>query len=401
MDVVATLGVGELLASIALIGFGLMVRRRDPRVRLCPGRTTGRLHRVFPPMWFMIRACRYDLSGSVPDREGAITCPECGLRMAHGHRILTSPRRWRPLALGITLGAVALSMLLLARSHVTSTIKLVPTPLLLMTETVLGNSTPQAARREWRTRVATQQLSAWQQPNAASLLVRNLRDDGITWNAQTSMDLLESLGDAAIPALEEALSASDWQQRQLAGSLLRRMPMYAPSESLLAVTVEGLRNDDLPRGRRGAFTYVWNARAGVHYLALNARDAEPFLQQGMQSDDMQQRFLCAVAAGFGGRVALIDDAMPILIEHLADNQIGGDATWSMRAIAGFGVDSVPRLEPFIESDDAQQDKAVRYLILRLRDGVPAGSGKLPRLNVTRVTGDPVTVDWEHLDFPEF
>lgn len=53
-------------------------------------------------------------------------------------------------------------------------------------------------------------------------LIEDLRDDGVRWNAIEAMRALERLPDPPTDELHDALDSDDWQQRQLASTLLWR-----------------------------------------------------------------------------------------------------------------------------------------------------------------------------------
>jgi len=218
-------------------------------------------------------------------------------------------------------------------------------------------------------------------------LVAALRDDGVQWNATDAMDALRRLPEPPIAALQEALDSDDWQQRQIAASLLWEFlhppdwrtpdegdprwwgePQGRVTRRLLEVTVEGLRSDALPRdpaSRR--YTYVFNAADGFRCLSLHAHEARDLLEAGLSSGDEQQRFLCALALGFGGVGESAGVAAPILIPHLRDNDIHEDAKWSTAALYRFGPDVIPELLCARPDADEQQAQLIDLIILDLTE----------------------------------
>lgn len=202
--------------------------------------------------------------------------------------------------------------------------------------------------------------------------VKDLADDSTRWNATIALGELREIGAAAIPALESALASSDWQQRQAAASILQSIQGYSPSERMLDVTIEGLRNDALPienrPSRPPAYTWVSNAADGTRFLIEHAEVAESRLVKGMESDDLQQRLLCATALGWGGRRAGIDRATEILLPHLRSNRISGDATLAAGALYRFGLAVEPALLKAREHPvDSQQQELLDLILLDLRD----------------------------------
>src|SRR5690606_21248697 len=190
--------------------------------------------------------------------------------------------------------------------------------------------------------------------------------------------------------------SDDLQQRLLSASVLRQMPGYEPSARMLDVIVEGFATG-ARRWDDGAHTPVALRRRGVQYLAGLGERAAPAMERGMRSDDGSIRFACAVAAGFGRCESLIDMAAPILIEHLADNDIGGDAALAAPALYQFGEAARPWLGAYTDSTDPQQRSAARLILLEL-DGpatTPAERARRRALNTfTSVRAEPpgVTVD---------
>ena len=201
--------------------------------------------------------------------------------------------------------------------------------------------------------------------------IADLADDDVRWNAHRAMSRLRRIGLTAEAQLEAALHSHDWQQRQLAAHCLRGLEGYEPSDRLLEVTVEGLRDDDLPvetrRGRQTAYTCVYNAARGAPYLLRHATQAEVYLLEGLGSDDEQQRFLCACILGHAGLQSGIPDGVPVLLEHLRDNDIPGDAMLSTAALYRFGLEVMPHLLAALPEADDQQARLIDLIVLDLTD----------------------------------
>jgi hypothetical protein len=241
------------------------------------------------------------------------------------------------------------------------------------------------------------------------VIVQAFADDNMRFNATRMMwnfYVARNRNDggvlaSAIPALEEALFSPDWQQRQFCAAALRCLPYYNPSERMLDVTVEGLRNDELPRGLRladGARTWspVSNATAGTTYLLGHADLASDFLLDGLESDDDQQRFLCAYILGMSGHTRALPLAAEILIEHLQDNDIDGDAVWATAALYRFGPRVIPILER-VRPADEQQRRAVSLILLDLLDPPDSREsleGRRKILNLSTMYYDPA-IEYEH------
>lgn len=215
--------------------------------------------------------------------------------------------------------------------------------------------------------VASCSVSAGRPPSVDEL-VADLADDGVRWNASDAMLPLSRMPEA-VPALEAALDAPDWQQRQLAAALLRHLGDGPPSARLLEVCVEGLRDDDLPYGETGTL-FIFNASDGFQFLIEHAADAEPMLRRGLRATDRQQRLLAAGVLAYAGRVefnvGLAGDLMRVLLPHLRDNDMRGDAILAGAAILRIGRPALPALQRQQGRGDAQQNRLVDRLIEFIR-----------------------------------
>lgn len=320
------------------------------------------LHRMF-----LRCGCFYDLSG-LPWAAGPITCPECGRRLFQPREGWRTTRRLRLVPCIIVLLVTACALMQYGRSW--RWLRYTPTVVLAAAEHLPHNWQSGRVRRELDNRRWNNRVSSRDATVLIPAFIRDLRDDDVNGNALRAIDWLERLGDQAVPALKRALNSDDWQQRQLAADVLRRNRDYLPCNDLLRVTVEGLRDDDLPYGPprpsapHGTRTYIRNAFVGVFYLAQHPHDSEPFLATALHSDDDQQRLLAAAAAGMGGCHALMDDAAPILIRHLGK---GGRYGWAIRGIQGFGPAILPRLVPVLHDEDPHRARRARELLMAMQD----------------------------------
>lgn len=239
--------------------------------------------------------------------------------------------------------------------------------------------------------------------------IDDLRDDNVRFNAMEAMSVLGSVGPAAWPALEAALDSDDWQQRQLAAHLLRRLRPGLATDRMLAVTMEGLADDRLPFGRwegqwggdpqggdpgdRPAWMpMVSNASGGIRWLMRHARDgeakAEAALIRGLHSRDYQTRFLCAAALGYEGRTAHTTEIVRVLGPHLRDNRVRGDAVLACQALLGLGKPAVGPLRGLLVGADAQQTRLIR-LLTRFIEHPPATAVELRAAAGLWRTGDPL------------
>ena len=205
--------------------------------------------------------------------------------------------------------------------------------------------------------------------------IEALRDDDVRWSAYHAMRAINRLPAPPLAELHAALDSEDWQQRQCACALLWHFlhpPSYAKAASagtvthqLLEVTIEGLRSDSLPADSHGNYTDVFNASLGFRMLVVHAAEARELLEAATQSDDYQQRFLSALALGFGRQAVSTDVAAPILVPHLRDNDIHEDAKWCVHALHGLGHAVVRHLEAARPNADEQQRELIELLTLDL------------------------------------
>ena len=237
-------------------------------------------------------------------------------------------------------------------------------------------------------------MDAWAESASNGELVDALVHDDVRWNALVAQLELIERGDDAVPQLELALRSEDWQQRQLAASLLRRVGTYQPSDSMLVVCVEGLANDRLPfdRGSRGI---VSNATEGTLYLIRHVEQAEGYVAAGLHFDDAQQRFFCAYILGMTSRGGYAGKICEILAPHLNDNSISGDAVLATRALYLTGPAVIPHLDKAARKADAQGRSLLELVILDLRDPPETLGDLYERGEITDVTGlvhDPAYED---------
>jgi hypothetical protein len=222
--------------------------------------------------------------------------------------------------------------------------------------------------------------------------VQDLRSDDRRWNEGRSRIWLYDHLEQVTPALIEAMSSDDSQQRRAAASLLRHATLTGPQfAALIRGSVGDLHWDDHQGTVREAFIFLFN----------HADAAEPELLLAMAGSDAQQRLLAAAVAGCAGRIDLMSTAVPILASHLADNHISGDAIVAARGLAGFGPDVVPLLRPFRTAGDEQQRQQIEYIIRRLtaNESPVTLQRELPLARLTREARDALSVRPDQLDLP--
>jgi hypothetical protein len=217
-------------------------------------------------------------------------------------------------------------------------------------------------------------------------LLNEFRDDDIRGNMSKAAPVLWSHPNLTIEYRYNALNHEDWQVRQvICNSIWKRAhrqrfdpelnqyieiidPDYPITETLIRVTIEGLRHDTTPydhKRRRGLVLY--NASDGITRLLPIAHDWIGLLEEAMESDDLQQRVIAAYILGRAGVAQSVKRASQILLPHLRDNQIWGDAKFCVFGLGGFGDELLPYLTSALSTIDKQQRDLITLLIMDIKD----------------------------------
>lgn len=454
------------VAGLLLIALGGWQWLRDPPRYLCPGPRLPWAMRLMP-LWLICRPrCGYNLTGHTFDARGSISCPECGRQVRRKREMVRTPRAWHPARLGCVFIATGALVHRYPPLTAATIVQHTPTNMLLRGEGLLGAGTPLEVRAEIRRRAMEHELDDAQVSQLVRLLVTDLKDDYLIGNARDALERLAIFGVIDSQPLFNALNSPDAQQRALAAEVLRCMPhAHGAHEALLRASIADLRSDDQLGNRRSARGYLFQhleqatplliewmfsddaqqqrdvidllrtartegpvlesllrasiadlrsdrqdyrgVKRGFEFLLRHAEVAEALLREGMSGDDAQQRLLCAAVAGCGGRVDLLDRAAPILISHLADNTITGDAIIAARALFGFGAPMLPILQSYRHSPDEQQDEqqrqAVEYIVRRMTTGksLVQLQRELPRARLTLAAKDALELEPASLNMPRF
>jgi len=368
MMLLAPTSLALLVCGLALLLLALARIVRHRSRRYCPG-PAGFLRRWVRGVLPWNGGCRYDLGAL--DSAGC-RCPECGTPSKRSGWLRQNTR--------LRVGRIGMLLCVAGGVGVYQGMERLPwdwaehlpsTPLLAI-ERVMGERAPYAVREEIERRVWARMLNDSQRRELARSLARDLRSDGVNGNAMRAMGMLATLGNEGIEVLLDALKSNDHQERQLAADVLREAEGFELNANLLRVCVEGLRDDRFPFDPGSALdtsTWTWcsNARGGTAFLVKYAIQASPHLARGLRSDDRQQRLLCAAIAGWGKLTDLAPQAGPILLVHLADNDMAGDAKIAYSALASFGPEVRAILEQAIDSPDTQQRQAAQSLLGRMGD----------------------------------
>jgi hypothetical protein len=151
---------------------------------------------------------------------------------------------------------------------------------------------------------------------------------------------------------------------------------------------------------------VDNAENGLSWLLAHSGAIEPELRDGLASADAQERLICAGIVCLGRIPELYPAAVPLLIEHLADNLITDDAKFAAAALYNCGEGAIPYLEPATESLEPQTRALSRHILRNLTLPTPVASGIEPGpyaaivRQTTRTAEDPIGLDptWFTLEF---
>jgi LysM repeat protein len=235
-------------------------------------------------------------------------------------------------------------------------------------------------------------------------LVGALADDNTPGNAERGRQRIVKLGAEAIPMLELTLSSSDYQARQFAADILRRLgEKYQPTPRFYEVMIEGLQHDGYPYGQRSdgtpCFTWLKNALTGYGFFMgepSRVDQAESLLANGLYSDDGQQRLLCALILGQNQKMAYTARIVAVLAPHLEDNHLTSDGGLAAYALYRLGPVARPHLSPYVQSDQEQQATLAREVIDHLDRAGPGSkyaewSRRVPSLQPG---------DWQPGRFPD-
>ncbi|MBL8859561.1 MAG: hypothetical protein JNL28_13720 [Planctomycetes bacterium] len=207
--------------------------------------------------------------------------------------------------------------------------------------------------------------------------VADLRDDHVKWNAGSAARALICADAQAIPFLQSALNSDDSQQRHVAAYVLGQIPAARPTARLAELLVDNLAEWDttftrmLDDGTETCFsdsTYILHRTAARKRLlsddTLYAL-AVPHLITFLDSQNLEGRlYACDILARRRCAVQL-DRIVEILVWHLCDNRIDGDAARSVRALQAYGDMALPWISSAALGPDAQQRALVGHLLAKL------------------------------------
>lgn len=195
--------------------------------------------------------------------------------------------------------------------------------------------------------------------------IENLRDDDIPYNALHAQAELCEIGCQALPVLEKALWSEDYQTRHVAAWILRHCCAdYEPTPRLLDVTADQLNWYEYPED----MYWLTTPADAFHWLRDSTqavRQLKGRLVRNLQSTDRQEQVLSALLLAEHGETAWSSVLAPILIPHLADNQIPSDGGLAAYALGKLGESVRVYVTPLLGSDDAQQADLARLILAEL------------------------------------
>lgn len=347
------------VAAITVVRRAIWHRRHARR--FCPGPRVPWWRYALPWTAFRRSTCLYELTGLNARKGRGIVCPECGRETTRWWEIGSAPARWR-------LGEAAILALVVAAVTSRAAVfrsgrwaSYLPTMPLVAMERALGANAPKSVRAQVRERLYKKSLSTEELNLLLPRLIADLGADSHTGNAQRAMWMLSDHYDAAEGLLIDALESTDWQRRQLAAVILGDHITRPAPDSLLRVCAEGLRSDDMPY-ESGRYTGVCNARHCAEFLVQQGERIAPYIAPGLESSDKQERWLCALVAGFAGCSTLAPKAAPILLERLTHHRTWRDARVAAPALYHLGPSAVPFLQPLVNTPDPRLRETVRLVL---------------------------------------
>lgn len=217
-------------------------------------------------------------------------------------------------------------------------------------------------------------------------LVAALAQDNTRWNASRAMDRFYDLLPIGTAHLERALDSHDQQQRHFAAHLLRRRT-ESRSPRLCEVTVEALSRDPVP----GYYRTLLH-RPAIDALRWLASDPVPALlplRRALYSQDEQQQFYTAYVLAICADTKAPSFTCRVLIDHLGDNEIGGDALMAANALYRMGPLALPEIRLARRWAD---DQAIRMLDLIERNLVDDDNGIVQTLEAQHARRQQLRTD---------
>jgi hypothetical protein len=213
-------------------------------------------------------------------------------------------------------------------------------------------------RNEVRLRAINGLLSGRSASLLSEILVKELRDDEVQWNAYAAEHILETMWPLSKEALELETIAGDEQSRIIAARILR-LKCKIPSEVLIAACLADLQDDSNMvhwRIQQG------NATESVRYLLKWWNISKQHILAALDSTDEQQQFYAAVIAGKKGTKSRVRDVVVLLAPHLMDNKINSEFTLAKSALYRLGPEAIPFLRKQLFCSDSRGRNSLLQII---------------------------------------
>ena len=198
------------------------------------------------------------------------------------------------------------------------------------------------------------------------------------WNADAAQDTLVALWPHSEPILERELTVGDQQSRRIAFYILSNKQVD-PLPAMFEVAASLLDR------------YGWTGDRAAMYLYDWHDDARAYLMPCLDSPDRKTRLRAATVLGYAGDRDAAADIARVLIPHLTNNRISGDARAAVPALYRCGPAILPHLKSQLDQHDEQARAIMLHIIERLEHpGRTLKECEAPLPEVTGLVHDPLT-----------
>ena len=226
-------------------------------------------------------------------------------------------------------------------------------------------------------------------PEKINKLKKDLKDDGVYWNAYPAADQLIKLiqhNMLSIHNMEQLLYSDDHQQRQYAAWIIKRAVPHYDSPILYEIIVESLANDNIPWdwGKGGVVQfphkdsgdnfhdpYFYNATMAMQDLMQNYNwyATEPLIN-GLYSEDKQLSFFSAVILAENQIIDAVERTVEVLCDNLKDDKIPHNGCMAFSALYNLGEASCQHMYKHYQISKDEQEKESILLLWKYLEFVP-------------------------------
>ena len=226
-------------------------------------------------------------------------------------------------------------------------------------------------------------------PEKINKLKKDLKDDGVYWNAYPAADQLIKLiqhNMLSIHNMEQLLYSDDHQQRQYAAWIIKRAVPHYDSPILYEIIVESLANDNIPWdwGKGGVVQfphkdsgdnfhdpYFYNATMAMQDLMQNYSwyATEPLIN-GLYSEDKQLSFFSAVILAENQIIDAVERTVEVLCDNLKDDKIPHNGCMAFSALYNLGEYSCQHMYKHYQNSEDEQEKESILLLWKYLEFVP-------------------------------